>query len=162
MLVCPPLTPPRRPWILGSCPYTCAAGSTWDWWVGGVPAGARDPLDDLKFLRSVILDFVDTHEIPHTVHMHLLPNLFLVQPYLYPTPSLRTGGGFVVVPLALPSAGPPWTRSSCRPNQYLTASVPPPPSPPVSHGYSGLRLSAAAPTRNSTCLGIKEIHALMQ
>ena len=41
--------PARRPRHLISRPSTYAVGSTWEWWVGGVPPRDGDPLVDLGF-----------------------------------------------------------------------------------------------------------------
>ena len=94
------------------------AVSTWEWWEGGVSDGDGKPLDDLEFLRLVILDFVDTRGIPYPVCLPPpLPIRFLVQPYFYPTPSLQTGGVFVVVLLlSLPSVPPGPGNPSVRTN----------------------------------------------
>ena len=55
----------------------------------------------LDFIDAMILDLFDDLGFP-------IP--FLVQPYVFQTPSLQMGGFFVVAPLALPSAGMPWTQ----------------------------------------------------
>ena len=73
MLGCPRLTSTDGHGRLRSRPLTCAAGSTWEWWAGGVLARDGKPLDDLEFLWLVILDFVNTCGIPHPARLRPPP-----------------------------------------------------------------------------------------
>ena len=98
------IQPPHR---LRDRTSTCAAGSTWEWWMGGIPSGDVNPLDDLGFfdqwscISSLLLDFPVLFVC--TPPTHALP--FPVKPYVSPTPSLQTGGVFCGRSSWSPSAG---------------------------------------------------------
>ena len=118
----------------------------WPVWVvvpgiGGWGVSRTDtetPLVILDFFDAMILDLFGDLESPPP------PILFLVQLSVFQTPPLQMGGVFCGLPALPPSYSLTWTRSSCRPNQSLAASVPrpwslnPPPSPaPVRLLYQG-------------------------
>ena len=88
----------------------------------------------LYFVDAMILEFVNDIWFLRPVRMPPSPSPsplpFLVQPYVSQHPPYKNEGVFVVVPLALPSAGPPCIRSSWWSNKRLTSSVIPRPPPP--------------------------------
>ena len=116
--------PAQRPWHLIARPSTYAFGSTWEWWVGGVPLRDGDPLNDLGFPSIVDLEFSRrSWSYPSLLSAPPLQYLSLYNCTFPQYPPYERKEGFVVVPLALPSASLPWTHSSFRLNQCLTASV---------------------------------------
>ena len=98
--------------------------------VRGVRPDTETSLMILDFVDAMILDFFDDLGFPCPVRRPPLPIPFLVQPHMFQTPSLRTGGFFCGLP-----ACPPFRRSALDP--FIL------PAKPISHG---LRAAAPHPT----------------
>ena len=93
----------------------------------------RWTLDDIGFHRCNGIGFLWRYWIFLSCLSAPLPqSLYLYNKTCPKQHPYEQEGVFVVAPPPLPSAGLPWTWSSCQPNQCFTASVPwPCPPPPL-------------------------------